>query len=95
MTTNLHHLVPELQMTIWHKQGHLHPDVRPYSCCTLTSYIVLEGTRMRRVILLLPYISTEYTGTTLPIPGPLCCVLSRRNHYIKITMREESHTHCL
>ena len=61
MAIHLHHLVPKLQMTIWRKQGQLFPDVRPYCCCTLTSYSLLKGTRMRRVILLLPCISTVYT----------------------------------
>jgi hypothetical protein len=50
---------------------------------------------MRRVILLLPCISTVLAGATLPVPRPSCRVFGRRNHYIKITMREESHTHCL
>jgi hypothetical protein len=97
MATLLHHLVPKLQMTIRRKQGQPHPDVRPYCCCTLTPYIVLKSTRMRRVILLLPYICTVYTGTetTLPVPGPWFWALCRRNHYIEITMREESHIHCL
>jgi hypothetical protein len=43
----------KLQTTIWRKQEQLHPDVRPYCCCTLTPYVVLKGIRMRRVILLL------------------------------------------
>lgn len=85
----------KLQMTIWRKQGQLHPDERPYCCCTPSSYIVLKGTRMRRVILLFPNISTVWTATALPVPGPWCWMLCRRNHYIKITMREESHTRCL